>query len=114
MPRKVGDAAKMTTRLAVWRVHRGVSQRALAQAIGISLTAYRDMELGRSERPPPLGYLLNAAKLLGCRVWDLVERDTAIWTVYDAAGAPAPLAPEDLWTRFEDGPPPGLNEDQPD
>jgi len=109
MPRKVGDAAKMNTRLAAWRVHRGVTQEAMARAIGISLTTYRDMELGRSKRPPSLGYIRNAAKLLGCTVWDLTERDSPVWTVYDKEHAATPLAPEELWTRFEDGPPPELN-----
>jgi hypothetical protein len=82
----------------------------MARAIGISLTTYRDWELRRSKRPPPLGYVLNAAKLLGCKSWDLIERDTAVWTVYDAEHAAEPLPAEKLWTRFHDGPPPGLDD----
>ncbi|HEY8338394.1 MAG TPA: helix-turn-helix transcriptional regulator [Egibacteraceae bacterium] len=92
-----------TTRLAVWRLRRGVTQRRLAEATGIPLTTYRRLERGELS-DPSLRALVNCALALGVDVTDLLEEDWLRWRAPDDE-RPEPPSPRQLWRR-----PPGMAE----
>jgi len=59
------------TPLAFWRKHRGLTQKALADAVGISQSYVADLESGRRQGNPSL--LLRLAKVLGTSMESLVD-----------------------------------------
>jgi transcriptional regulator with XRE-family HTH domain len=102
------DALRSAARskLAVWRLRRGLTQRQLAEDAGVALTSLRRME--RREHPDPsLRDLNNCAIVLGVDVTDLLEDE---WLQWDPRpGKPrAPARPQKLWKRA-----PGATPDEP-
>lgn len=63
--------AQALTPLAFWRKHRGVTQQALADLVGISQSYVADLEAGRRQGSPSL--LLRIAKALRTSVESLIE-----------------------------------------
>lgn len=90
-----GSLPKSDTRLARWRLRRGVTQTNLARAIGIDVKVYRRIEKG--DRVPPLDVLLNCAIALRVSLDDLVEDEWRRWQVLDQRSA-APPDPDELWS----------------
>lgn len=91
---------KSTTRLARWRLRRGVTQVQLAQATGIPLASYRRLERGQRSAPP-LWQLANCAHALGVDFTDLLEDSWLKWRPPDQAH-PDPPDPLELWRRPPD------------
>jgi transcriptional regulator with XRE-family HTH domain len=92
--RRPAEQTKVETKLAAWRVKRGMTQKELARAIGISLSSYYRLERGMN-RNPPLGYLANAAIVLGCKLEDLIEDRWRSWHVLWQLNPPE--RPKELW-----------------
>lgn len=95
MGQRRGVQTKVETPLAEQRVARGMSQEQVAAATGISLSTYRRMERGKLDNPP-IGYLINCAHVLGCKVFELVEPRHRKWFEF-TAGVKAPRDPSKLW-----------------
>lgn len=92
--RRPGDQTQISTKLAAWRVHRGMTQAEVASAVGISLTAYRRIERGHPN--PSLRVLNNCAIVLGCELEDLLGEELLEWYAVGKKGRP-PLDPRKLW-----------------
>jgi transcriptional regulator with XRE-family HTH domain len=86
--------SKRATRLARLRTERGVSQRELAEATGISLATLRRLERG-AKANPPLRYLSNCAIVLGVEVEELIEDSWRKWL--PMARKTRPRNPQSLW-----------------
>ena len=65
----------------------------MAEALGISLSGYRNLERGRNDNPP-LRVLMNAAIVLDVPLSRLIEPSGAS---YPSPRVPSPPDPEDLW-----------------
>jgi transcriptional regulator with XRE-family HTH domain len=89
-----GSLPKSDTKLAHWRLRRGVTQQELARAIGIDVKVYRRVEKG--DRVPPLDVLLNCAVALRVSLNDIVEDGWREWQVLDQR-ASSPPDPDELW-----------------
>jgi transcriptional regulator with XRE-family HTH domain len=89
MPRRPLEQTKVETKLAAWRVRRGVTQEEMAKATGISYSTYWRLERGRY-RNPPIGYLINCALALGCELNDILEQDQTEWHIFDRRAATPP------------------------
>lgn len=76
------------TSLRKWREERGLTQREMAAATGISLRTYKRLERGLIDNPP-LGYLVNCARVLDCDPRDIIEDSWLDWRAFDAR-APEP------------------------
>lgn len=85
------------TRLAQLRQERGITQAALAEAIGVSRQTYTQLELGEAPRRQ-LRYLANAAILLGCEIEDLIEDSERGWSNINGR-VPAPAPHRRLWHK---------------
>jgi DNA-binding XRE family transcriptional regulator len=68
---EVEAALAAPTPLAFWRAKRGLTQKALATAIGASQSYIADLEAGRRRGDPAL--FLRLAKALRLRMEDLVD-----------------------------------------
>lgn len=92
------------TRIRALRNKRGVSQRALAEAVGCSLSTIRRLESGQLGSDAELGLLVNVAFALGAEdVAEILEPDWLRWRASDQA--PRPPAREFFWRqRPEDAP----------
>ena len=66
----------------------------MAEALGVSLSGYRNLERGRNDNPP-LRVLMNAAIVLDVPLSHLMEPEWSEW--YPSPRAPSPPDPEDLW-----------------
>jgi transcriptional regulator with XRE-family HTH domain len=88
--RRPGEQTKVRTKLAAWRVKRGVTQKELAEAVNIPLTSYWRIETGFP--PPTIQQLGNLAIALGCQIEDLIEDRWREWSAYGK-----PPEPEMLW-----------------
>jgi transcriptional regulator with XRE-family HTH domain len=88
--RRPGEQTRVRTKLAAWRVKRGVTQKELAEAVNIPLTSYWRIETGFP--PPTVQQLGNFAVALGCQIEDLIEDR---WRAWSAGGRPP--EPEKLW-----------------
>lgn len=96
--RRPGEQTKIETKLAAWRVKRGMTQEELANAAGLPLSTYRLYERGRV-RDPGVITLNRFAYLLGCKLDDLVE-DSWDWHYpKKVAWPPKPENPKALWRR---------------
>jgi transcriptional regulator with XRE-family HTH domain len=95
MPARPDQQAKATTRLARWRIERGIMQKDLAAAIGLSLTTYRELETGAMVNPP-LRYLTNAAIALDVELAELIEPEWLEW-MRIRGGTSAPPDRDALW-----------------
>jgi transcriptional regulator with XRE-family HTH domain len=67
-----GDQSKGETRLAQARIERGLSQREMAEATGLSQQTYWRLERGRMSNPP-LRYLVNCSIVLQLPLEELLE-----------------------------------------
>ncbi|HEX6457272.1 MAG TPA: helix-turn-helix transcriptional regulator [Thermoleophilaceae bacterium] len=95
MPARRDEQSRQETRLAVARVFREVTQADLAEAIGISLTAYRALERGQTQNPP-LRWLVNAGIALGIDWEELVDDDWREWLPLNERRAKPPRR-DGLW-----------------
>ena len=78
------------------RLRRGITQRRLAEAIGMPLATYRRLE--RDQVPDPsVRDLANCALARGVDLTDLLKPGWLAWRPH-AQGAQAP-APEHLWRK---------------
>lgn len=91
-------ASSAATKLAATRLRRGMTQREVADATGISYATYQRLERGEIDNPP-LRYLTNCALVLGVRVGDLIEDEWLQWKRFDARtpDAPEPDERRRLW-----------------
>lgn len=87
VPRR--GASSATTKLAAVRLRRGMTQREVADATGISYATYQRLERGELDNPP-LRYLTNCALVLGVRLGDLIEDAWLQWKCFDADTPAAP------------------------
>jgi DNA-binding XRE family transcriptional regulator len=71
---EVADALAAPTPLAFWRAKRGITQKALADAVGVSQSYVADLEAGRRKGDPALAKRL--ARTLRLRMEDIVADDT--------------------------------------
>lgn len=94
--RRPGEQTKVETKLAAWRVKRGMTQPELARAIGMSLSSYYRLERGIM-RNPPLGYLANASIVLGCKLEKLIEDEWREWYGHRKHLSSRPENPKKLW-----------------
>jgi transcriptional regulator with XRE-family HTH domain len=94
LPADRSSAAR--TRIAAKRLERGVSQRALARAVGLTRTTYWRLEHGRTDNPP-FRYLVNIAIALDCPVHELLEEHWMRWKSFNVHAAHAPRR-EELWS----------------
>ena len=79
----------METKLGALRVRRGVTQRELAEATGISLAVYIRLEHGRLKNPP-IRCLANCAIALGVPLDRVLEDEWKTWTALDGGPAEPP------------------------
>jgi transcriptional regulator with XRE-family HTH domain len=92
------EQTNIRTPLAEWRVKRGMTQRELWQAAGVSRTVYLKLERG-DYQDPPLRRLNNCALVLGVELDELIQPEWREWW-RPLKGDPAP--PEDpaaLWRQ---------------
>src|SRR4051812_29600868 len=82
-------SSKLSTKLAAVRLRRGMTQREIAAASGISYPTYQRLERGEIDNPP-LRYLTNCAVVLGVRVGDLIEDAWLQWMRFDEHTPAAP------------------------
>lgn len=85
------------TRLAVWRLRRGVMQKRLAEAVGMSPAAYRRLERDQV-RDPSVRDLANLALALGVDLTDLLEPHWLKWRAPSRSRTRPPSA-EKLWRQ---------------
>jgi transcriptional regulator with XRE-family HTH domain len=83
------------SKLAAWRVKRGVTQAEMAAATGIPLSTYWRLERRRLWNPP-IRHLTNCAIVLGCELEDLIEDDMRTWK-WSRAAPDEPPDPSALW-----------------
>ena len=95
MPARQDPGTKVETKLARWRMRRGLTQDELAAAIGISLPTYRRLERATTDNPP-LRYLQNAALALGVELDDVIEDSWRQWKSFSADASRVP-DPGRLW-----------------
>lgn len=69
----VGRLLNGENAVRVWREHRGLSLRSLAEQVAISPSALSDLETGKSEGRP--GTLRRIARVLGVSLDDLVPTE---------------------------------------
>ena len=86
MPAHRLEQTKGQTRLAKMRVARGMTQREVWEATGISRTTHLRLERGGFENPP-VRALSNCAIVLGCELEELIEPEWRDWLDF-GAGAP--------------------------
>jgi len=93
MPRRFDRGVHAETKLARVRLASGLTQRDLAEATGISRSAYWRLERGRTVNPP-LRHLTNCALVLGVPVEELIEDE---WlTAWLQLAPDGPAAPPDI------------------
>lgn len=73
------------TKIAHWRVWRGLTQDELAERTGIPLRTLRDLEAGRVQSGPSLGQLQNLRRALKCDLTDLIDDWWLAWQPFNAA-----------------------------
>lgn len=66
------------TKLARRRLERGVTQRQMWEAVGVSRATYVRLEQGRMDNPS-LRLLVNCALALGCGLDDVIEDTWREW-----------------------------------
>jgi transcriptional regulator with XRE-family HTH domain len=88
--RRPVEQTKVRTKLAAWRVKRGMTQKELAEAVDIPPTTYWRIEVGM--KYPTVRDLGNLAIVLGCQVEDLIDDR---WREWSKPGSPP--EPEHLW-----------------
>lgn len=92
---------KVRTPLAHWRLQRGMTQREMWEAAGISRGTYLAMEHGRKKNPQ-VRLLANCATVLGVDVGELIGPDLrAWWKRYPESSVDEPEDPSALWRENE-------------
>lgn len=100
---------EIRTRLAAARVAAGLTQKEMAWAVGIPIANYIRLERGKHKNPP-LGWLVNATKVLDVRLDDLIDDQMQEWYRFDRSKPPPPgwlERPEvrqraERWRKYED------------
>jgi transcriptional regulator with XRE-family HTH domain len=88
------EQTKVETKIAAWRVRRGMTQAEVAAALGMSVATYWRYERGRIYSPG-IRQLSAFAFLFGCELDDLIEDE---WRPgYLRPGARWTFNPPDLW-----------------
>jgi transcriptional regulator with XRE-family HTH domain len=87
VPARRGGTA--VTKLAQWRLKRGLTQAKLAANVGLARSTYWRLEAGKV-RNPRLRELMNCAIALDCHLDDLIEDGWREWFVFDASRAAEP------------------------
>lgn len=85
-----------STRLALARLSRGVTQEELAVAVGLSVPTLRRLERG-DVKNPKLRHLVNCSIALGVELADVIEDEWLNWL--PAGDATRPPAPDEFWRR---------------
>jgi transcriptional regulator with XRE-family HTH domain len=96
--RRPGEQTRVETKLAAWRVKRGMTQEEMANLSGLGLSTYRQYERGLVKKPG-LIEMTRFAHLLGCKLTDLIE-DSWDWDYprrVAGSGAPKPPDPKIFW-----------------
>jgi transcriptional regulator with XRE-family HTH domain len=98
--RRPGEQTKVETKLAAWRVKRGMTQEELADAVGLPLSTYRLYER-KQVRDPGAITLNRLAYVLGCKLADILEEEWH-WDYPGVVsgsrkGRPKPPNPKDFW-----------------
>lgn len=91
------EQTNVRTPLAAWRVKRGMTQRELAAAAGLSRSVYNKLERGDYPEPP-LRRLNNCAIVLGVALEELIQPEWRKWWK-PQPGDPDP--PEDPATNWQ-------------
>lgn len=86
------SASDHATKLAEWRDARGLSQRKVAELIGLSLPAYKRLERGELPRPR-LAYFVNASIVLDVPLEVLIDEDYLTWRRLSDTRDDAPAPP---------------------
>jgi transcriptional regulator with XRE-family HTH domain len=103
--RRPGEQTRVETKLAAWRVKRGMTQQELAEVVGLPLSTYRLYERGKMADPGVIT-LKRFAYVLGCKLADLIEDD---WDWHyqrrivagSRKAGPKPPDPKALWRPRE-------------
>jgi transcriptional regulator with XRE-family HTH domain len=98
MAKPLRSHAKYLSRIALIRIARGVTQRELADAVGVSHKTLRRLESGQME-DPSLALLTNCALALKVRVEQITEPSWSEWKPLRADRT----APPDPDTFFKPG-----------
>ena len=96
MPARRDPGTKVETKLAGLRVQRGITQKEMAEATGLSLSHYVRLEHGRIANPG-IRHLANCAVVLGVRLDRILEDDWKRWMAFTAEAADPP--PTVLWRK---------------
>jgi len=91
MPPRYDQQSPVRSRVAWWRVRRGLRQQKLAEAIGISLASLKRWERDEQAKAP-LWWYLNAAIVLNLDLSELLGELQGQWQ--PRPNAPAPPADE--------------------
>lgn len=94
-----GSLPKSDSKLARWRLRRGVTQTDLARAVGIDAKVYRSIEQG--SRVPRFDVLMNCAIALRVSLEDIVEDEWRQWHALDQRATAQP-EPDQLWATDAD------------
>jgi transcriptional regulator with XRE-family HTH domain len=94
--RRPGEQTKMETKLATWRVFRGMTQAEVAEATGIPLSTYWKLERDLLKNPG-VRHLANCALVLGCELEELIEDEWRDWFRPLVEWPTRPREPEKLW-----------------
>lgn len=90
-----------------WRQHRGLSQEAVAEAIGIERSYLSRIETGSRRYDETI--LQDLSVVLKCSVVDLIARDPddpqGLWAIYDQLTASARRQLADIGRTFIPSPP---------
>jgi transcriptional regulator with XRE-family HTH domain len=90
------EQTDIRTPLAEWRVKRGMTQRELYRAAGISRGTYIAMEQGRHDNPQ-IRLLANCAIVLGVDICQLIAPEWKEWWDRYDPDATAPEEPSAFW-----------------
>jgi transcriptional regulator with XRE-family HTH domain len=77
--RRPGEQTIVRTKLAAWRVRRGLTQDELAELAGISRSKLIRLERGVARTDMRVEDMAQLAIALGCEPADLIERDWLRW-----------------------------------
>jgi transcriptional regulator with XRE-family HTH domain len=90
--RRDSGRTKAETRLAEWRLRRGLTQRQMSELTGLSPASYWRLERGQVTNPP-IRYLVNCAIVLRCDWTDLLEEQYVQWLPLGTGGRTPPQQP---------------------
>lgn len=92
MPRRAHAQGEPKTKLAEWRLKRGVSQPDMVRDTGIPISTYQRIETGTYDRLP-YQQLYNCALVLGVDVDELIDERFKRWTTFHPKAKAPPETP---------------------